>query len=218
MSETTKPVSLPIAHALDPRLSQVLEYWLGAEMPTNESALSRKQLWFTKSEETDEEIRHLFGAVLQEALLGKLDGEAMESPLGWLSVLIVLDQFTRNAYRGTPKSFAGDKKARELALKGIDLGWDVDETIAPVARIFVYLPLEHAEDIEMQNSSVVAFEQLHQEAPPELKEFFAGTLDYAHKHLDVIEQFGRFPHRNIILGRESTEAEKAYLSQPGAGF
>lgn len=218
MSETTKPISLPIAHALDPRLSQVLEYWLGAEMPTNESALSRKQLWFTKSEETDEEIRHLFGAVLQEALLGKLDGEAMESPLGWLSVLIVLDQFTRNAYRGTPKSFAGDKKARELALKGIDLGWDVDETIAPVARIFVYLPLEHAEDIEMQNSSVVAFEQLHQEAPPELKEFFAGTLDYAHKHLDVIEQFGRFPHRNIILGRESTEAEKAYLSQPGAGF
>lgn len=218
MSETTKPISLPIAHALDPRLSQVLEYWLGAEMPTNESALSRKQLWFTKSEETDEEIRHLFGAVLQEALLGKLDGEAMESPLGWLSVLIVLDQFTRNAYRGTPKSFAGDKKARELALKGIDLGWDVDETIAPVARIFVYLPLEHAEDMEMQNSSVVAFEQLHQEAPPELKEFFAGTLDYAHKHLDVIEQFGRFPHRNIILGRESTEAEKAYLSQPGAGF
>lgn len=218
MSDKTKPISLPIAHALDPRLSQVLEYWLGAEMPTNESALSRKPLWFTKSEETDEEIRHLFGALLQEALLGKLDGEAMESPLGWLSVLIVLDQFTRNAYRGTPKSFAGDHKARELALKGIDLGWDVDEAIAPVARIFLYLPLEHAEDMEMQNNSVVAFEQLHQEAPPALREFFAGTLDYAHKHLDVIEQFGRFPHRNAILGRESTEAEKAYLSQPGAGF
>ena len=218
MSAPHKPMSLPIAQVLDPRLSQVLEYWLGAELPTNESALARKALWFTKSEETDEEIRHLFGGLLQEALLGKLDAEAMESPLGLLAVLIVLDQFTRNAYRGTPKSFAGDKRALELALKGIDRGWDVEDTIPPVARIFLYLPLEHAEDMEMQNNSVVAFEQLHQESEPELQDFFAGTLDYAHKHLDVIEQFGRFPHRNAILGRESTPAEKVYLSQPGAGF
>ena len=218
MSESSKPLSLPIAHALDPRLSQVLEYWLGAELPTNESAMARKALWFTKSEETDEEIRHLFGALLQEALAGKLDGEAMEQPLGWLAVLIVLDQFTRNAYRGTPKSFAGDAKARALALKGIEQGWDQEDVIPAVARIFLYLPLEHAEDMALQESSVVAFEQLHQEATPELREFFAGTLDYAHKHREVIEQFGRFPHRNAILGRESTAAEKEYLSKPGAGF
>lgn len=218
MSDTPKPLSLPIAHALDPRLSQVLEYWLGAEMPTNESALSRKSLWFTKSETTDEEIRHLFGAVLQEALAGKLDGEAMESPLGLLSVLIVLDQFTRNAYRGTPKSFAGDAKALQLTLKGIDRGWDVDDSIPAVARIFLYLPLEHAEDAGMQENSVVAFEQLALEASPELQEFFGMTLDYARKHQAVIEEFGRFPHRNSILGRASTSAEKEYLSQPGAGF
>ena len=218
MSDTPKPLSLPIAHALDPRLSQVLEYWLGAEMPTNESALSRKSLWFTKSETTDEEIRHLFGAVLQEALAGKLDGEAMESPLGLLSVLIVLDQFTRNAYRGTPKSFAGDAKALQLTLKGIDRGWDVDDSIPTVARIFLYLPLEHAEDAGMQENSVVAFEQLALEASPELQEFFGMTLDYARKHQAVIEEFGRFPHRNSILGRASTPAEKEYLSQPGAGF
>lgn len=218
MSDTPKPLSLPIAHALDPRLSQVLEYWLGAEMPTNESALSRKSLWFTKSETTDEEIRHLFGAVLQEALAGKLDGEAMESPLGLLSVLIVLDQFTRNAYRGTPKSFAGDAKALQLTLKGIDRGWDVDDSIPTVARIFLYLPLEHAEDAGMQENSVVAFEQLALEASPELQAFFGMTLDYARKHQVVIEQFGRFPHRNSILGRASTPAEKEYLSQPGAGF
>ena len=137
MSETSKPLTVPVAHVLDPRLSQVLEYWLGAELPTTASALSRKALWFTKSEETDEEIRHRFGALLQEALAGKLDGEAMEQPLGLLAVLIVLDQFTRNAYRGTPKSFAGDAKARQLALKAIDLGWDVDPAIPPVARIFV---------------------------------------------------------------------------------
>jgi uncharacterized protein (DUF924 family) len=218
MSETSKPMAVPVAHVLDPRLSQVLEYWLGAELPTTESALARKPLWFTKSEATDEEIRHRFGALLQEALAGKLDGEAMEQPLGLLAVLIVLDQFTRNAYRGTPKSFAGDAKARQLALKAIDLGWDVDDAIPPVARIFMYLPLEHAEDMGMQHSSVVAFEQLLQESAPAERAFFEGTLDYAHKHLDVIEQFGRFPHRNVILGRESTPEEKDYLSKPGAGF
>ena len=218
MTETLKPLSLPVAQVLDPRLSQVLEYWLGAELPSNDSALTRKALWFTKSEATDEEIRTRFGAVLQEALAGKLDAEAMESPLGWLAALIVLDQFTRNAYRGTPKSFAGDSKALALALQGIERGWDQDPAIPPVARIFAYLPLEHTEDVAMQESSVLAFEDLAQEAAPGLREFFVNTLDYARKHQAVIEQFGRFPHRNVMLGRESTEEEKTYLSQPGAGF
>ena len=219
MSETSKNLSIPIAHALDPRLSQVLEYWLGAEFPDNASALTRQQLWFTKSETTDEEIRKLFGGLLQEALMGKLDGEALEQPLGMLAVLIVLDQFTRNAYRGTAKSFAGDERALALALKAIDLGWDTDESIPTVARIFMYLPLEHSEDRLMQEHSVVAFEQLHQEAAtPELREFFATTLDYAIRHREVIAQFGRFPHRNAMLGRESTASERDYLSKPGAGF
>ena len=219
MSETSKNLSIPIAHALDPRLSQVLEYWLGAEFPDNASALTRQQLWFTKSETTDEEIGKLFGGLLQEALMGKLDGEALEQPLGMLAVLIVLDQFTRNAYRGTAKSFAGDERALALALKAIDLGWDTDESIPTVARIFMYLPLEHSEDLLMQEHSVVAFEQLHQEAAtPELREFFATTLDYAIRHREVIAQFGRFPHRNAILERESTASEREYLSQPGAGF
>ncbi len=219
MSETSKNLSIPIAHALDPRLSQVLEYWLGAEFPDNASALTRQQLWFTKSETTDEEIRKLFGGLLQEALMGKLDGEALEQPLGMLAVLIVLDQFTRNAYRGTAKSFAGDERALALALKAIDLGWDTDESIPTVARIFMYLPLEHSEDLLMQEHSVVAFEQLHQEAAtPELREFFATTLDYAIRHREVIAQFGRFPHRNAMLGRESTVSERDYLSKPGAGF
>ncbi len=219
MSETSKNLSIPIAHALDPRLSQVLEYWLGAEFPDNASVLTRQQLWFTKSETTDEEIRKLFGGLLQEALMGKLDGEALEQPLGMLAVLIVLDQFTRNAYRGTAKSFAGDERALALALKAIDLGWDTDESIPTVARIFMYLPLEHSEDLLMQEHSVVAFEQLHQEAAtPELREFFATTLDYAIRHREVIAQFGRFPHRNAMLGRESTASERDYLSKPGAGF
>ena len=222
MSDTPKPLSLPIAHALDPRLSQVLEYWLGAEMPTNESALSRKSLWFTKSETTDEEIRHLFGAVLQEALAGKLDGEAMESPLGLLSVLIVLDQFTRNLFRGTARSFAGDPQALQLALDGIALGHDRHADLPAVARIFCYLPLEHAEDLALQDRSVAAFQALADQAGDAggegVREFLAGTLDYAHRHRDVIVRYGRFPHRNAILGRTSTAEELQYLSQPGSGF
>lgn len=202
---------------LDPRLAQVLEYWLGAEQPTNATALERKQLWFTKSEAVDEEIRHRFGAVMQEALAGRLN-EAVATPLGRLAVIIVLDQFMRNAHRGTPKSFAGDPLALQLTLDGVAHGHDTDDSIPPVARIFFYLPLEHAEDMTMQNHSVVAFDQLAHEATPDTREFFANTQEYAERHRAVIERFGRFPHRNPILGRTSTPEELAYLAQPGAGF
>ena len=204
-------------HTVDPRLAQVLEYWLGAEQPTNVTALERQSLWFTKSEAVDEEIRHLFGGVMQEVLAGKLDAEA-HAPLGRLALIIVLDQFMRNAHRGTPKSFAGDDKALQLALDGVAHGHDTDESIPSVARIFFYLPLEHAENLAMQNHSVVAFEQLAHESDPANRTFFDNTLDYARRHREVIERYGRFPHRNAILGRESTPEEKAYLAQPGAGF
>lgn len=202
---------------LDPRLAQVLEYWLGAEQPSNATALERKQLWFSKSEAVDEEIRHRFGAVMQEALAGRLNADAV-TPLGRLALIIVLDQFMRNAHRGTPKSFSGDTLALQLALDGVAHGHDSDDSIPPVARIFFYLPLEHAEDLGMQNHSVVAFDQLAQEASADTRDFFATTQDFAHRHREVIERFGRFPHRNPILGRSNTAEEAVYLAQPGAGF
>lgn len=206
---------------LDPRLAQVLEYWLGSEQPSNASALARQGLWFTRSEATDEEIRKRFGAVLLEALAGRLQSQA-QHPLGWLALIIVLDQFTRNAYRGTAKAFAGDALALALAQQGIDAGRDQDPAIPLVARIFLYLPLEHAEDAALQTHSVIAFEDLAAQAQEtgdaQVGSFLAGTLDYARRHQAVIEQFGRFPHRNRVLGRSSTAQEVKYLSQPGAGF
>lgn len=211
------PMVPPVASTLDPRLAQVLEYWLGAEMPTDASALSRQALWFQPSEVTDEEIRRRFGNLLLEALAGKVSDEA-HMPLGWLAQIIVLDQFTRNAYRGTAKAFAGDARALQLALYGINECFDTHEDIPTVARVFVYLPLEHAEDPVLQAQSVVAFEQLAQEATPQTQHFFANTLDYAIRHQQVIDRFGRFPHRNALLGRTSTPEELRYLSQPGAGF
>ena len=202
---------------LDPRLAQVLEYWLGAEQPTDATALARKQLWFSKDEAVDEEIRHRFGAVMQEALTGRLNGDAA-TPLGRLAVIIVLDQFMRNAHRGTPKSFAGDPLALQLALEGIAQGHDTDDRIPPVARIFFYLPLEHAEDLACQDAAVAAFAQLTRQGDAASQGFLDMTHDYALRHRAVIAEFGRFPHRNAILGRASTPAEQAYLAQPGAGF
>ncbi|MDR0225148.1 MAG: DUF924 domain-containing protein [Burkholderiaceae bacterium] len=208
------------AHAQDPRIDDVLTYWLGAARPSNGQALERKNLWFIKSDATDADIRARFGPLVDEALAGRLDGWAATAR-GRLALIVLLDQFTRNLFRATPRSFAGDDRALQLALDGMDQGHDRDTDIPAVARIFCYLPLEHAEDLALQNRSVAAFQALADEAAaaaPAVREFLAGTLDYARRHHEVIARYGRFPHRNPILDRQSTPAETLYLAQPGAGF
>lgn len=196
---------------------EVLAFWLGAARPSNAQALAIKQQWFTKSDAFDARINAQFAPTVQAALAGQLDGWADEA---WscLALLVVLDQFTRNIYRGTPQSFAGDPKALAVAQRAIAQG--LDQQLPAVTRIFVYLPLEHAEDLALQAQSVNAFAQLaqHNPSPADVHDVLVGTLDYAHRHQAVIQQFGRFPHRNAILGRTSTPQELDYLAQPGAGF
>lgn len=203
--------------AADPRIAEVLTYWLGAPQPTDADALTRQSLWFVKSAATDAEIATRFGPLVEEALAGALDGWA-QTPTGRLALIVLLDQFTRNLFRGTPKSFAGDPQALQLALDGILDEHDTDPSVPSVARIFYYLPLEHAEDGPLQAQSVALFSKLHELATPQTRSFFANTLDYAHQHEEVIKRFGRFPHRNAILNRPSTPQEQEYLAQPGAGF
>ena len=128
----------------------------------------------------------------------------------------MLDQFTRNVFRDTPDSFVSDPKALALALDGIERGHD--QAVPPMARIFCYLPLEHAEDAALQARAVALMQALRDDPRAEPKAFFDNTLDFARRHQAVIERFGRFPHRNAILGRASTAEEQAYLAQPGAGF
>ena len=203
------------AAAEDPRIATVLEFWLGAPVPTDASALTRQPLWFTKSDALDQEIRSRFGAWVQDARAGRLDGWA-DTAHGRLALVLLLDQFSRNAWRGQPESFAGDAQALALALAAQDNGhW---EAVAPLARFFLALPLEHAEDPALQARSVALFQQLVAQATPETQPVLAGALDYAQQHQDVVARFGRFPHRNAVLGRASTEQEKTYLAQPGAGF
>ncbi|MFZ2237491.1 MAG: DUF924 family protein, partial [Dokdonella sp.] len=149
------------------------------------------------------------------ALRGDFDG-AIEDHRAWLALLILLDQFPRNLFRDSPRAFSGDAKALSLALSGIERG--DDQRVHPLARLFCYLPLEHSEDLPMQERSVALFRKLNEDATAEATAQFDGWLDYAIRHRDVIAKFGRFPHRNAVLGRESTAAERDYLAEPGSGF
>ena len=196
---------------------QILSLWFGSARPDNALALQHKAQWFTKSPAVDDVLRQRFGAALEAALGGSLSHWTTQGPWQRLALVVLLDQFSRNIYRNTPKSFAGDPLALALTLEAQNSGDDLK--LPEVARVFLYLPLEHAEDLAMQQRSVECYQSLLQMAPDEAtREYLLGTLDYAHKHQDVIERFGRFPHRNAILGRPSTAQESDYLAQPGSGF
>lgn len=193
----------------------ICSFWFGEE--ADDGAIARRQgkLWWQKSAETDAVIRQRFEPTLRSAGAGELDHWA-RTPRGRLALVIVLDQFPRNIYRDQPQAFAFDAKALALSLAGLEQG--DDKPLRLIQRVFLYMPLEHAESPEMQARSVAAFEDLLAEAPPSAKDEFETFLDFAVRHRDIIERFGRFPHRNAILGRESTAAEHAFLQQPGSGF
>jgi uncharacterized protein (DUF924 family) len=186
----------------------VLAFWFG-ESGSAEYGSARKA-WFIKDDGFDGEIRDRFGTLIERALRGELEAWAA-APAAALAQILLLDQFTRNAYRGTARSFAGD--ARALAAASRMVGARQDEALPAFMRGFVYLPFEHAEGLAMQDEAIRLFKRLCDEAPGQ-----SSMLDYAHRHRAVIERFGRFPHRNEILGRQSTAEEIAYLAQPGSGF
>jgi uncharacterized protein (DUF924 family) len=172
-----------------------------------------RQAWFQRDDAFDAEIRTRFGALVVPAREGALDDWAA-TPEGALALFLVLDQFPRNLFRGSAEAFASDAHALTLARRLV-LGGRMDLALTPTQRVFLYLPFEHAESLDAQDHSVALFEGLRDQpahARPN------GTIDYAWRHRAVIAQFGRFPHRNATLGRESTPAELTYLSQPGAGF
>jgi uncharacterized protein (DUF924 family) len=125
-------------------------------------------------------------------------------------LILLLDQFRRNVYRGTAAAFEQDDKALRLAISGMQFG--ADAALDPLERMFFYLPLTHAESLEVQDEGVAAFRRLLEEAQPELRSYFEDCLRYAQRHRDLIARFGRFPHRNAILGRESNAAEREYLA------
>lgn len=194
---------------------QVLDFWFGPPAPLVERAERQFPLWFKGGPDADAEIRDRFGGVHARATAGELAGW-IKNPKGRLALIIVLDQFSRNLYRGTPAAFAQDARARALTLEALEQG--EDRRLDPLERVFLYLPLEHAEALECQERSVHCFESLLADAPDAARSTFQGFLDYAREHRDIVKRFGRFPHRNAILGRASTDAEVDYLNQGGHNF
>ena len=193
----------------------VLDYWFGDEPDDGRLANQRASLWWSKSDATDADIRQRFEHLVNNAGAGDLDQWA-DTPRGRLALILLMDQFTRNIYRDTPNAFSLDGRALEHARVG--LGQGQDRSLRPIERVFLYLPLEHAEDLVMQERCVVLFQSLRDEVPPAHQGPFGVFLDFAIRHRDVIARFGRFPHRNAILGRESTPEELAFLEQPGSSF
>lgn len=183
----------------------MLAFWFGPHPRYAE----RRKLWFGKDPALDAELRRRFEAHWRRAAAGELGGwEA--SPDGALALTILLDQFPRNMFRDTPDAFATDGRAREVAARAVARGFDL--AVPPIQRFFFYLPFEHSEDLADQERSVRLSAQFRDD--PDL----ADVYDYAVRHRDVIARFGRFPHRNAILGRASTSAEVAFLREPGSRF
>ncbi|WP_341780545.1 DUF924 family protein [Ectopseudomonas mendocina] len=199
-------------HAWQP----LLDWWFGADPGTaTEIAAARHGLWFGKRDSQDREAEVRFGAQVEQALAGGLR-EWGEDPQGWLALLILFDQLPRMIFRDTPRAFAGDSLARPLLRDGLDRGWD--RRLAPIQRVFAYLIFEHSEDLSLQNRAVGLFTDLLNEAADDERAVFAGYLDFAERHQRIIARFGRFPHRNAILARSSTDEEQAFLREPGSRF
>jgi uncharacterized protein (DUF924 family) len=188
--------------ALAPLAVEILDFWF---VPRG---VTRRE-WFTQDAAFDAAIRTRFGAALAAALAGAF-GEWCAAPRGSLARVVLLDQFTRNAFRGTPDAFAGDARALATAQDAIDRGFD--RALDARERWFLYMPFQHSESLADQDRGVALFDALARETG------LTDPLPYPQRHRDVIARFGRFPHRNAILGRASTAEELAFLREPGSRF
>ena len=199
----------------------LLFFWFGPRPYTAARVHQHSRIWFGEPDapeltpQTDELIRERYGELTLEAERGGLTAWE-SSPRRRLALILLLDQFPRNIYRGSARAFAQDLRALSLTVSGMQFG--ADATLDPVERLFFYMPLMHAESLDVQEESVAAFRRLLEEAPAELRTTFEGHLQDALLHRDIIARFGRFPHRNRVLGRESTPDEVQWLATEGDAF
>jgi len=198
------------------QIEVVLEYWFEdvAAKPDRMPELTKK--WFVGTPDQDSELNERFGWLAAAAASGKLDSWST-TPRGRLALIILLDQLPRNLYRGMPEAFAQDPKALELCLGG--LRQHQDDLIEPLERIFLLMPMQHAESREIQALSVETCKRLAAtDAIGPIADLLRNTLDSALEHRDIVNRFGRFPHRNKVLGRESTSEELEFLASGGPSF
>ena len=190
-------------------------FWFGTSPQDAEVIASQSALWWQKQPAVDTEIRKRFAPLVERAATGELDSWLGELR-GRLALILLTDQFPRNIWREQAAAFAFDVLALRWAKEALALG--LDTRARAIERVFLYLPLEHSENLADQQHAVRLFEALAASVSTELRPAFDGFLDYARRHLEIIERFGRFPHRNAALGRETSAAEAEFLRQPGSAF
>lgn len=194
---------------------ELLEFWFGTQTEDHLVAAEKAALWWKKDRAIDEQCRTLFQSTVESAGAGTLD-RWTATARGHLALILLTDQLPRNIYRGNARSFAFDATARAFCLNGLEQR--VDQTLRPIERVFFYMPLEHAESPELQERSVALYSALAAAVPAAQRKLFDGYLDFALRHRDIIARFGRFPHRNELLGRSSTPEEADFLKSPGSSF
>ncbi|NKB47603.1 MAG: DUF924 family protein [Legionellales bacterium] len=196
-------------------VTDILAIWFGefddAGMVTSEV----QQRWWRKSTTFDQDLTNQFGEILTRAANHEFDHWQL-APQSCLALVILLDQFSRHVYRGMPQMYAQDGEALRIACQAIEQ--DFHQHLLPIQAAFLFMPLEHAETLAMQHRCVMLFEQLVERVEPTQASLFNGFVEFARQHQVVIEQFGRFPHRNAILQRSSTDEELVFLQQPGSSF
>ena len=196
-------------------IDAVVAFWLGGSLDDPEAAADRREWWYDGGAAVDDEIRKRFGALIPDACNGTLPAWEATSN-GALALILLLDQFTRNIYRNTPDAYLGDGRAFEVVNRAIDRG--LDRALHPVARIWLYHPFHHAEQVEEQNRGVALLHDIRQSAPGEWHPYIERSITGWGRHRDIVARFGRFPHRNAVLGRTSTSEEQAFLADGAESF
>ncbi|MCY1531673.1 hypothetical protein D9M68_669060 [compost metagenome] len=186
----------------------VLDFWFGDGLQLDWPSQDFNQRWFGGSPAQDDAIRQRFGALVDTALDGGLT-EWETEPRARLALIVLLDQLSRNVHRGQRRAFDGDARAQRLSRRSLAEG--MDTTLTPAGCVFLYMPLMHAENLELQEECVARFQRLVDTGPEPLRETLANNLRFAVVHRDIVAQYGRFPHRNAVLGRIGTPDEEAFL-------
>ena len=196
-------------------ISKIVAFWLGSSLENSKAAFSRKDWWYKGGRPVDEDIRARFGNLVPQACARQLMAW-QTTPDGALALILLLDQFTRNLYRNTPQAYAGDACAFEVVTQAIDK--KLDTALPPVSRIWFYHPFHHAEDVEDQDRGLVLLNEIRQEASAEWQPYVEHSIKGWTRHRNIVARFGRFPHRNAVLSRNSTDEELIFLKTNDEAF
>jgi len=199
----------------NPDIQRILDFWFCDSELDSPQLDSRMDRWFSASDELDTQIQTEFGTLVEQATAGQLD-EWTETPQGRLALILLLDQFCRNVYRGTADAYAQDKKALKIAIEGTMAG--DHKQLNSFERMFFFMPLQHSESLKIQEKSVGIFNALAETVSGTLHETFLASAQFAELHRDIVAEFGRFPHRNVALGRPNTSEEDIYLASDSPSF